>query len=273
MIEFVVDSTAYVPKEYLKAHAISVVPLSLFLQGKEYIEGAHENYAQFYMDSAREKRIPTTSLPSTQAFIDSFEKILARGNEVICLTLSSTLSGTYNNARLAAQLTTNPSRVSVVDSGSIAQEIFFILQEMTELAESGNSREEIIARIEMLRAKVGLVFVPETLENLRKGGRMNLIASKMGDFLKIKPILQFQQGVLGCTKKIIGDVKAILSLVASIPKNAKKIGVLRVSNSVFFERLIENVQKRFKNIQIYACEVGPVVGAHIGRAYGLCWIC
>ena len=273
MIRFIVDSTAYAPKEYLEAHRISVVPLSVFVRDREYVEGAPGTFAPVYEDCARSKVIPTTSLPSRQAFLDAFNAVTKDGEEAVCLTISSTLSGTYNNARLAAGLSEHADRISVLDSGSAAQEIFLLLQDLVEMAEQGCSRAQIAEALPSLREKVGIVFVPETLENLRRGGRISLISAALGDILKIKPVLQFKEGVLSCAKKVLGSAMAIAAVLDRIPKAAvRKIGVLKVSACQQFERLKDKIRAKFPNTPLFEGDIGPVIGAHVGPAFGLCWI-
>lgn len=273
MIKFVIDSTGYLPQEMLAEYDITVVPLSCFVENREYREGLPGTFEPIYEDAERSKVIPRTSLPSTQAFVDAFEKILSNGDEVICLTLASTLSGTNNNARLATEMTSAPDKISVIDSGSAAQTIQLYMEELLKLAGAGKTRQEIVEMFPEIQSRGGVAFVPETLENLRRGGRISMLSATLGNVLKIKPILMFQSGVLKCAKKAIGDLKAVLALVETIPKEAKKIIVLRISQSQFFENVKKAVKQHFPAAIMLEGDVGPVIGAHIGRAFGACWIC
>lgn len=273
MIKLVLDSTGYLPEEVLTKYDVTLVPLSVFVQNREYREGLPGSFEPIYADAEENKVIPTTSLPSTQGFVDAYNKIISDGNEVICLTLASTLSGTNNNARLAAEMCSAPEKVSVLDSGSAAQTIWLYFEEIVERIEAGKTRQEIVEEFPSIRDRGGVAFVPETLENLRRGGRISMLSAALGNVLKIKPILMFQSGVLKCVKKAIGDLKAVLALVESIPKEAKKIIVLRISQSQFFENVKKAVKQHFPSAIMFEGDVGPVIGAHIGRAFGACWIC
>ena len=105
-----------------------------------------------------------------------------------------------------------------------------------------------------------------------RGGRIGKVSAKLGELLQIKPLLSFKQGKLTCPKKVIGINKAISELISLIPNNIKRLFIIHIANSKFFELLKSKLKGRF-NVPTYEGEVGPVVASHIGPAIGVCYIC
>jgi DegV family protein with EDD domain len=262
MIKLVVDSTAGIEKSYIEKNGITVVPLKILFSDEEYTEGFPGEYDKFYEKIEKTKEFPKTSLPSPDLFKKAYSDLTKNGDEVICVTISLTLSGTYNSAKLAQEEFTD--KVSVIDSNGCCQNIFFLVEEMLDLIKEGKSRQEIVEIITALRDKTCMHFVPESLDYLKHGGRISLLSASIGSILKIKPILQFKAGKLSNIKKAIGMNRAINELVNLISDNAKKIFVVCIGKSTFYDTLKAKVTEKFKNISVRFGEISPVMGAHVG---------
>ena len=273
MIKLVVDSTAYIPKEFIEKNDIKVIPLNVLYMDKEFEEGLPGSYDEFFESFTKTKLFPKTSQPSPTLFQSAFDNIIDQGNEAIVFTISSSLSGTYSVANLARENCKDPDKITVIDSMSTGQNIWGYCMEVIEKAEEGWSREDIVKYISALQVNSQICFVPDSLDYLKKGGRIGRVSATIGSLLQIKPILTFKQGTLLCSKKIIGMGKAIADLIAMIPQKTKRLFAIHIANTKYFEVLLEKMKAAFPKTKIYEGELGPVVAAHIGPAVGVCYIC
>lgn len=263
MIKIVTDSTAYVTKEYADKHDISVIPLTITTKTKSYPEGMPGSFDDIFESMLTDGDTSKSSQPAPEKFEKAFEKILNDNNEVICITISSSLSGTYNSALLAAK-NFDGQNITVIDSKSCAQLMLILVEKAVSMAEEGKSRDEIEKVLNVMREEGEEVFVPVTLKHLIRGGRIGGVQAIIGSLLHVKPLLGFSNGVLSCKRKVIGMMKAINEIVSEIPKTAKYIYVIHIYKSNFFDRLFNKIKEKFPDLNIKTGEVGPVVGVHVG---------
>lgn len=277
MIKIIVDSTAYTPKEYAEKNNITVIPLRVLYKDEEFDEGFPGTFDAFFEDFTKTKIFPKTSQPSLEKFIDEYNKAIDNGDEVLVFTISSTLSGTYSVANLAKDQCKAPEKVHVIDSQANTQTILGYVMEAVEMRNAGSTCQQIIDRINSLMPNSAVSFIPDTLEYLAKGGRIGKVTATIGTILKIKPIITFKQGVLS-DKKSLGLQKAIKDLIASIPQKLKRLFIIHIADTKFFETLkkfvYEYLAKRpdKDKVEVYEGEVGPVNASHVGPAIGLAWI-
>ena len=236
MIKIIVDSTAYTPKEYADANDITVIPLRVLYKGNEFDEGFPGSYDEFFEDFTKTKVFPKTSQPSLEKFIEEYNKAIDKGNEVLVFTISSTLSGTYSVACLAKDQCKDPSKVYVVDSQGNTQTILGYVMEAVNMRKAGATCKEIIARIEELIPNSCVSFIPDSLEYLVKGGRIGKVSATIGTILQIKPIITFKKGVLS-DKKSFGMQKAMKDLIATIPQKLKRLFIIHIADTKFFNNL------------------------------------
>ena len=277
MIKIIVDSTAYTPKEYADANDITVIPLRVLYKGNEFDEGYPGSYDEFFEDFTKTKVFPKTSQPSLEKFIEEYNKAIDKGDEVLVFTISSTLSGTYSVACLAKDQCKDPSKVYVVDSQGNTQTILGYVMEAVNMRKTGATCKEIIARIEELIPNSCVSFIPDSLEYLVKGGRIGKVSATIGTILQIRPIITFKKGVLS-DKKSFGMQKAMKDLIATIPQKLKRLFIIHIADTKFFDNLkklvYDSLAKRpdKDEIEVYEGEIGPVNAAHVGPAVGLAWI-
>lgn len=263
MIKIVTDSTSYMTREYAQENDITIVQLSLEYGGKSIEEGMPGSFEEVFADIDVSGDNAKSSQPSPERFKDAFDKVLSEGNEVFCITISSSLSGTYNSARLGAEMT-GSDKITLFDSQGAAQLTLLHIEEAVRLIKEGKTRAEIA---EALNARLQIsseIFVPVTLKYLIRGGRIGGVSATIGSLLHVKPLLAFTNGVLACKRKVMGMQKAIRELVAEIPKTAREIYVMQIAKSAFFTSLLEKVKEKFPQLAIKQGEVGPVVGMHVG---------
>lgn len=272
MIKIITDSTAYIPEEYILQNDITVIPLRVLFNEEEFDEGLPGSYDSFFEKFTKNKTFPKTSQPSLSHFIDVYNNVIDNGDEAIVFTISTTLSGTNSVANLGKNQCKEPDKITVIDSQNCCQTTWGLIMETKDMIDSGMSREEIVNAIAKLQIGSQVSFVPDSLEYLKRGGRIGKVSATIGSLLQIKPILSFNQGVLSCPKKIIGINKAISELISMIPQNIKRLFIIHIANSKFFD-LLKSKLKGLFDVPTYEGEVGPVVASHIGPAIGVCYIC
>ena len=273
MIKIITDSTSYIPSDYIKEHDITVVPLRVLFNNEEFEEGPPGTYDEFFEKFTKTKTFPKTSQPSLVAFMDLYNKFIAEGHEVIVFTISFTLSGTYSVANLAKEQCSCPEKVTVIDSKSCAQNVWGYIMETEEMIAKGYTRAQIEEEIAKLQVSSQISFVPDSLEYLKRGGRIGKVSATIGSLLQLKPILAFRGGILSCAKKTIGMARAIADVIETIPKKIKRLFVIHIANTKFFDLLKSKLKGKFEEVPTYEGEIGPVVAAHIGPAVGVSWIC
>ncbi len=270
MIKLVIDSTCSPKEEYIKKHGIFINPLRVHFEDEEFTE-KESLYDTIYLKMQNSKEIPKTSQPSLESYIEIYNKIITDGDEAIVFTLSQTLSGTYSCACLARDNCINPEKIHVLDTQGIGQTVVGYIYDTMEMIKNGKSVDEILSYIKKLRRNSAITFIPETLENLKKNGRIGNIKAAVASLLNIKPIIRFKEGVLTSDKKVIGLGKAMNEIVKEVPTKIKRLFIIKAGFPDYFDKFKEKVSTLFHNIPIEIGTVSPVVGAHVGTAIGLAW--
>lgn len=269
-IQIITDSTAYLTKEEIEKYHIKVVPLTVNFQGKEFLEGRPGEFEDFFRNLKESKDFPTTSQPSTGEFAKVFKEAIGEGKEVIAILISSNLSGTYNSATLGAEMS-DSRKISVIDSKTTVANLKYFVLKAKELSDQGKSKEEIVAHIEEQKKKMGLYLTVDTLEYLRKGGRLSNAGAMVGNLLNIRPIIKVQDGKLESVGKVRGKKKALEMMIQDIPKDAKIISIPHIFNLEEAEEVQKAIQERFPEARVSIEVLGPVIGAHLGpKALGIC---
>ena len=199
-VRIIVDSSTNVSEKYREK--IQSVPLTVRFGDKEYLDGVELSKHQFYEMLVESDVLPTTSQATPAAFADCFEAIASAGDSAVVITLSSKLSGTYQSAVLAAEDYPN---IYVVDSQSVAIGTGVLAQYAVELAQQGMGAEEIAQVLTQQREKVCVVALLDTLEYLKKGGRISKTVAFAGGMLNIKPVVTIQDGAVALIGKARGS--------------------------------------------------------------------
>lgn len=199
-VRIIVDSSTNVSEKYREK--IQFVPLTVRFGDREYLDGVELSKHQFYEMLVESDVLPTTSQATPAAFADCFEAIASAGDSAVVITLSSKLSGTYQSAVLAAEDYPN---IYVVDSQSVAIGTGVLAQYAVELAQQGMGAEEIAQVLTQQREKVCVVALLDTLEYLKKGGRISKTVAFAGGMLNIKPVVTIQDGAIALIGKARGS--------------------------------------------------------------------
>ncbi len=210
-IKIVVDSTADLMPEIKER--VTVVPLTILFGEKEYSDGVDIDHKKFYEMLIESDTLPTTSQATPDGFIKVFEKAKQDGDELIVITLSSNLSGTYQSATIAAEDYTN---VHVVDSCSVSIGTGILTELALSLVEKGLSAEETIEIIEKEKENVRVIAMLDTLEYLKKGGRISSAVAFAGGILSLKPVLSLRNGTIETLGKARGSKQGNNLLVKEI---------------------------------------------------------
>lgn len=199
-VRIIVDSSTNVSEKYREK--IQSVPLTVRFGDREYLDGVELSKHQFYEMLVESDVLPTTSQATPAAFADCFEAIASAGDSAVVITLSSKLSGTYQSAVLAAEDYPN---IYVVDSQSVAIGTGVLAQYAVELAQQGMGAEEIAQVLTQQREKICVVALLDTLEYLKKGGRISKTVAFAGGMLNIKPVVTIQDGAVALIGKARGS--------------------------------------------------------------------
>ncbi|MBO8194281.1 DegV family protein [Streptomyces oryzae] len=266
-LAIVTDSTAYLPPEALRRHGIEAVPLTVVL-GKEALEEGTEISARSLESALRERRPVTTSRPSPETFARTYRAAAEAGAEgIVSLHLSAEFSGTYDAALLAAR--DAPVPVRVVDTGVVAMALGFCALAAAEAAEAGASLDEAVAAAEKRAEGISALFYVDTLDYLRRGGRIGAAQALLGSALAVKPLLEVADGRIGMLEKVRTASKAIARLEEIVVERAGDarvdIAVHHLAAAERAEQLAERFRTRVPGLrELHVSEVGAVIGAHTG---------
>ena len=267
-VKIIVDSTADMRPE-LEAR-VGIVPLTLRFGDEEFIDGVTIDSRTFYEKLVESDVLPTTSQATPFDFEKAFAKATADGSEVVCLTVSSALSGTYQSACIAAE--EFPGKVHVVDSHSVAIGHGILAEYALSLVDEGLDGETIAWRLLQKREKVQVLAMLDTLEYLKKGGRISAAAAIAGGLLNIKPVVTLTGGAIKVLGKARGSRQANNLLVQEIQKaggvdfdKPLMLGYTGLSDALLQKYIADSAALwEGKRERLPQCVVGSVIGTHAG---------
>ncbi len=271
-IALVTDSTASLPPEVAEAHGIVVVPLQVVIGATSYDEGVEGGAtAETVAEALREWRPVSTSRPTPSAMLEVYEKAAAAGaTEIVSVHLSSELSGTYESAQLAAKQ--SPVPVTTVDSRQLGMATGFAVVSAAEVIAAGGTAEEAAQVVRRRTAATTSLFYVDTLEYLRRGGRIGAAAALLGSALSVKPLLRLENGRVGMIEKVRTAGRALSRLeelaVEAAGDRPVDVAVAHLANPerarLLAEHLRERLAENLGDRDVVLGEVGAVIGAHVG---------
>ena len=280
MIRIVTDSTGYLPSDIIETYGISVVPLKVQFGSETYDEITGISNHDFYQRLTTTQDFPTTSQPSAGEFKEAYQKILAQNldAEILVPTVSSKFSGTYNSARSAAEQLP-AAKITIFDTRSAAMGLGLMVMTAAKMAAEDQPMAVITSRLEQMRRETNIVLVVDSLEYLKRGGRIGAATACLGTLLNTKPILAVVDGEIQPLDRVRTKKKAINRLFSELdqklihPEQPIQAGVMHVATETEAQELAEMIQSRFNITYFFVSELGPVVGAHVGPGtlgVGLC---
>lgn len=271
-IGIIADSTASLSDEYIKENDIGIAHFRYSLDGKTFVEGQDESTKDFHKRLKASGSIPHTSQPPIGEFIDLFDDYSKRYDEVLVITLSKGLSGCFHTAQMASQ---DYDNVRVLDTNLALDANRFLIENIMKLREEGMGANEIGDIIERDKTYPNLsaILVANELSYLEKGGRIPAAIRRVGDFLRLKPIIDLNadnDGKLGVAEISRGDKKTIKRVVDLIPEDAKRVAVGEVNNQEIKDIIVERIKDQRPDLEITDCTITPVIASHIGpNCYGM----
>ncbi|MEV4433359.1 DegV family protein [Streptomyces sp. NPDC049555] len=266
-VAIITDSTAYLPRQAMERHSITAVPLTVVL-GDEALEEGTEVSARSVAQALAKRRPVTTSRPAPEDFAAAYRAAAEAGADgIVSLHLSAEFSGTYDAAVLAAREA--PVPVRVVDTGMVAMALGFCALAAAETARAGGSLDEIVAAAEKRAQGTAAYFYVDTLDYLRRGGRIGAAQALLGSALAVKPLLQLDGGRIELREKVRTAGKAIARLEEIVVERTgtapADIAVHHLAAPERAAELAERLRERVPGLlELHVSEVGAVIGAHTG---------
>jgi len=242
-----------------------MVPLVVNWDGQTYRDKLDLSAADFYHRLRSSKTLPKTGAPSIAAFEDAFREQLKQHQSVICVSLASGLSGTFNVARRAAD-SVDPQRVTVFDSGTVSVCLGWLAEMAATMGRDGVPAAKIVERLEDARGRVLILALVETLEFLKRGGRIGRAAALAGTLLSVKPILSVRDGEVAPVERVrtmSGALRRLVELVVGLGP-IERLGVIDADASDNAIEVEKQLRAHYPELTIDRGELGPVVGTHGG---------
>lgn len=268
VVRIVTDSTADLPREVAGELGITVVPLTVFFGDEAYLDGVELDNATFYEKLAASKDLPRTSQPAPAAFQQAYQHLIDEGADaILSIHLSSKLSGTYQSACTARDSLSEDTRqvpIEVIDSLSISVGVNYAIQQAASMAREGKSLEEIKARVADTLARSKILAVLDTLEFVRRGGRIGGASAMLGNMLSFKPIVSLKDGEVVPVERPRTRAKAYarIAQLASDMGELEHVSIAQ-SNDEVGQQLGE-VMKGVYHGELSVYRLGAVLGTHTG---------
>lgn len=269
-IKIITDSTSYIPSEYIEKYDIKVVSLNVVMNGTSRREVDIDN-KYFYKEMNESKEIPKSSQPIPQEMIDVFKGIVEAGDSIVGIFLSSKMSGTYSTANMVKEMILEEypnADIYVLDSKTNCMQMGFAAIEAAKASVEGKSVKEVISIAEDVFNNSRFLFTPETLDYLKKGGRIGGAAALFGNILQIRPILTVVDGETSVFKKVRTRKKVIDEIVKEVLVDIKANGlgdiiVHHINCEEDGLKLAEVLEEKL-NRKVSIQSIGPVIGLHVG---------
>lgn len=264
-IRVVTDSSCDLPQSLVDALRIEVVPLTIRFGDEEFVDREELSTDEFWSRLEHSKLLPETAAPSAGAFEAKFRALQARGaTGVVCINLSSHLSATMQAAQVAAAAVSVDFPVQVIDSRSASMGLGNLCLTAARRAADGDSLESIVTEVVNRRDRTKLFATLDTLEFLKKGGRVGNARALLGTVLSIKPIIEIREGVVEEDEKVRTRSKALKLLAAKAAEGKIEHLAVLHGNAPDLDELLALLDPIFPRDEIITGVVGPVIGTHAG---------
>lgn len=268
-IKILTDSTSYIDETIRKTLDIRVVPLNVEFEDMTFKETDIDN-KDFY-EMMNDKGIPKSSQPSIADLYNEMESVVKQGDDLICIFLSSDMSGTYSTAHLSKNMILENypnANIEIIDSRSNCMQLGFAAVVAAREAKENKSLNQVIETAKQNLRKSRFLFIPDNLEYLQKGGRIGKANAIIGDILKIIPILTVENGVTTVFKKVRTKGRAMLTIVKQVLQDIETLGlgeiVVHHINCIDEAKNVVKQIREFIDIDIKIQDIGPVIGLHVG---------
>jgi DegV family protein with EDD domain len=265
-VKIVTDSVADLPAKVVEALGLTVIPLNVRFGNDIYRDGIDITTDQFYERLKREKVLPVTSIPSPATFANAYNQLAAETDEILAIILSARLSGTYDVALHSVGLMKRKCRVAVIDSTTATMAEGFIVMKAAQAARDGASLDEVKEIALSTIPRVDFLCVFDTLEYLRRGGRIGAAQAFLGSMLRINPLITLRNGLVEPAGRTRSRAKAIDRLY-EFAKSYAHIEEMAVEDTACpdeAEALVQRLGDIYPRKRIYRSRMTPVIGTHTG---------
>lgn len=272
-IKIITDSCSDLPMRLARERDICIVPLTVTFGPRHFTEHVDIDSKLFFKLLVENKaHFPKTSQPNPEAFLKAFRDAEIDGyTDIICINVTSKSSGTYNSASVARTLALEDpdikANIHVFDSLNASLAVGELVLAADNMAKSGMTAAQVLEQLELLRTRMAIYFILDTLEFVRKGGRIGNIRAVLGELMHIKPVLTFFKGVPVDVSKVRGFLQAKDELIRIFKAKAltmEKVTIIHAASSDRAKQLSAELEKMIKNIKISIYEVGAVMGTYTG---------
>lgn len=273
-VRVVSDSACDLPPALCDELGIEIVPLTIRFGADELVDRVELSTAAFWERLARSTVLPETAAPSVGAFEAKFRELHESGADgIVCINLSSRMSATMQSAQIAAKALDGVCPITVLDSKSASMGIGMLCLEAIRVASEGANLDAVVAHVEAARERAGLVFTVDTLEYLRKGGRIGGAQALLGSMLSIKPVITMRDGAVEPMGKVRTRSKALRFIVDHVKgRNVESLCVLH-AQAPDVDEFVAMLEPIVPTAEIVIGEIGPVVGVHTGPStIGVTWL-
>ena len=265
-VKIVTDSVADLPSQVVEELGITVIPLNVRFGEEVYRDGIDLTAEQFYHRLEHSEILPVTSVPSPAAFAEAYDKLVEETDEILVITLSARLSGTHDVALQSIGLMKRKCRVEIVDSQWAVMAQGFMVMAAARAAEAGASLDEVVDITHRNMKRVDMRAAFDTLDYLKRGGRIGAAQALLGSILKVNPILTIKDGVVHPVGREHSRAKAIdyLYNFAMSFSHIEEMAVEDAACPDDAELLVERLGSIFPKERIYRSKTTPVIGTHTG---------
>ncbi len=269
MVRIFTDSTCDLTPDRLAELGVKMVPLTVFFADASYLAGVELSTSKFYEKLRDAKEIPTTAQPTPAAFEDAFRQSLEAGEEIVGIFIGDRMSGTVQSATIAKQALNDDARIHIINSETVCLALGLLVEIAADLAKKGENAQSITETIESLKSRARIYAAVETLEYLKKGGRLSATSAVLGTMLNIHPLVTVQDGLV----QSVGKARGRKGMMEGLRKLTVAEGI-DLSYPVLFGHAdaaenLEKYQAASQDLvagapaQLYG-EIGAVVGTHAG---------
>lgn len=273
-VRIVTDSACDLPEPICAELGIEVVPLTIRFGSREFVDRKELSVEAFWRELDASSALPETSAPSVGAFEETFRRLSDDGADaIVCINLSARLSATMQSAQVAAKSVDGATPIEIIDSFSASMGIGNLVLHAARRARAGASLEEIVGEVDARRSREHVFAALDTLEYLRKGGRIGGAQAMLGSMLSIKPIISVLDGAVEPAGRVRTRSKALRFLVDQVPVgNVELISVLH-ANAPDLDEFLAMLEPKVPDAEVTVGTIGPVIGVHTGpRVMGIAWI-
>ena len=265
-VAVVTDSTCDLPDSLIEQLGISIIPLNVRIGHESYEDRVTIMPGAFMEKLASENGAVVTSAPSVGRIANEYERLAETHDQIISIHISSRLSGTYSCAGMARDLFVDLPEIRVIDSGTASMGLGLAVKTAGEMAQADASLQEIESRVHDVLSRTHLIFLVDTLEQLRRGGRIGRAAEIIGSVLQLKPLLRIEEGIIvpqARTRTRSRAVSGLIQLLDEVPR-IESAAVVYTEGAEDIGVIVEHLSSRIGSEELIISELSPVLSAHIG---------